>query len=110
MATVVNNIVSSTKSIFNAASKTVLVTTGVVAKGSDLLNKSIEHGPAVAAAALRVPFNAAEGYLIADGVDAKEAHARAYKYVDQDLATSIDQVGIALGSGLHALLKEEAEK
>ena len=110
MATIVNNLVSSTKSIFNAASKTLVVTTDVVAKGSALLNSSIEHGPAIVGATLRTPFNAAEGYLVADGVEAQEAHERAYRFITQDVSVTIDQAGVALGSGLHSLLTEEANK
>ena len=104
----INNLVQATKNTVNATAQTLSVSTQLVADGTGLINKSVGATPLVIKAILLTPFAAAKGYIMeAEGVDAPEAEARAYKYVQQELARTIEEVGVGSGKLLADLLKEE---
>lgn len=104
----VKSIVSNSVSIPLSVGSTAL---SVVADTANYTNKSIGATPAVIKAILTSPFAAAKGYIMeAEGVSEEVASKRAYKYVEQDLATTIGDAGEGAGKLLAELLKEEAEK
>ena len=107
-----NNIKNITKAVSNTVSAitgTVAVSTEVVADTSGLLANSIASTPAVFKSLLSAPFSAAKGYLMeADNMSAQEAEEAAFKYLKQDMATTIDQAGEGAGK-LVAMMFEDDE-
>ncbi len=73
----------------------------------DWFNEGLKEAKPIVKAVACLPFNATEGALIENGMKQEEAHACAYRYVDQKLSVTIAQVGVASGKGLAALLKED---
>ena len=108
MAKAINNIVTASKNVINAATNTINVGCQVIADSTELLNAGISDTPAVCRALLQSPCAAAKGYIMeAEGVDAKEAEARAYRYVRQELSRTITEAGEGSGKLLAALLADE---
>ena len=102
----VRTIAGKSVSVPLSATATML---SVTADGMGTLEKGVKSAPGIVKAILSLPFSARKGMLIQDGVSEKEATERAYKYVTQPLAATIEQVGVGSGKLLADLLKEEAE-
>lgn len=107
------NVKSNVKSIVSNTIDTPLslgsTALQLTADGANVVNKAASATPAVINAILKAPFNAAKGYIMeAEGVSEEVAAKRAYKYVEQDVATTIADAGEGAGKLLAELLKEEA--
>ena len=108
MSKSINNIVKASKNIINAATSTISVGAQMVADGTELLNASVVDTPKVMGALLATPFAAAKGYIMeSEGVSEEIAEARAYHYLNQQLSTTIEEVGVGSGKLLADLLKED---
>jgi hypothetical protein len=105
----VNNIKRAISNTFTAAVSIVAVSTEVLADTSGFVAGSISSTPGVIKETLRTPFNAAEGYLEAEGLGQEEAHAIAFKYLEQDAATTIAQAGRGAGSLVSAMFADLPE-
>jgi len=104
------NIKTSVSNIISAATSTVAVSTEVVADSSGLLANSIGATPAVLKALLVTPFSAAKGYLMeAEGLTEAQAQEAAFKYLEQDMAVTIEQGGVGAGKLVAMLFEEEEE-
>jgi hypothetical protein len=80
----------------------------LAADGTGLIDSGARATPAVLKALLSLPFATAKGYIMeAEGVTEQVAEARAYHYIKQDLATTIEEVGVGSGKLLADLLKED---
>ena len=102
-----NNIKKAISNTITATVSVITVTTEVVADASGLVASSISAAPKVGKAALCLPFDAATGYLVeSEGIGEKAAHNRAYKYLDQDAATTIEQASVGSGKLLAKLLSD----
>lgn len=103
----VKSIISNSVSVPLALGATALK---VTADTAEYTNKSIGATPAVIKAILQAPFAAAKGYIMeAEGVESEEAELRAYRYVKQDLSTTIEEAGEGAGKLLAELLKEDLD-
>ncbi len=102
------------KAVSNTASAitgTVSVATEVVADTSGLLANSIASTPGVFKALFASPFSAAKGYLMeADGKSAEEAEEAAFYYLNQDVATTIDQAGESAGKLVAKLFEDDDDE
>ena len=98
MSNNINNIATSVRNIIGAATGTVAVATKLLADGTALTAAAIAATPDAGKALVHVPLAAAEGVFIQNGMDKAEAHTKAYKYVNQPLATTITQVATSAGS------------
>lgn len=108
MSNSINNVVRASKNIINAATSTISVGAQMVADGTELLNASVVQTPQVLKALLSTPFAAAKGYIMeSEGVTAEVAEARAYLYIRQELAVTIEQVGVGSGKLLADLMAED---
>lgn len=104
----INNLVQATKNVVNAASTTISVGAQLVVDGTELLNASVVETPQVMKALLGTPFHAAKGYIMeSEGVSEEIAEIRAYRYVNQELSRTIQEVGVGSGKLLADLLKED---
>jgi len=104
----INNLVQASKNVVNAATSTISVGAQMVADGTQLLNNSVVETPQVMKALLSTPFAAAKGYIMeSEGVSSEEAETRAYKYLQQNLSRTIEEVGVGSGKLLADLLKED---
>ena len=80
----------------------------LTADGANLVNKTASATPAVLKAIFKSPIDAVVGYIMeAEGVTKDVAQKRAYKYLEQDVATTIADAGEGAGKLLAELLKEE---
>jgi len=106
-----NNIKNVTKSIghiLSAATSIVAVSTEVLADGTGLVSGSVTQTPAVMKALLSTPFAAAKGYLMeAEGMNEADAEAIAYKYVQQELAVTIQEAGEGAGKLMATLFDDD---
>lgn len=91
-----------------AAGTLAAVTAGVAATLAGQLPKAVTATPDIAGALLTSPFDAGEGYLIQEGVEASEAHERAYKLLDQPVHVSIRAGSVGAGKLLSEMLQDEA--
>jgi len=74
------------------------------------LNLAIKT-PSVLKAVLKTPFAAGKGYLMeAEGLTPQEAELIAYKYLNQDITDTIEQVGEGAGKLLANLFTEAADE
>ncbi|MFK5984811.1 MAG: hypothetical protein QM479_05245 [Pseudomonadota bacterium] len=109
MKTNIRNIKKSVSNIITAAVTTVSVVTELAADTTSLAAKAIAATPKIGKATLLLPFSASEGYLMeADNMSAEEAEEAAFKYVKQEVATTIDQAGESAGK-LVAMMFEDDE-
>jgi len=105
----IKNLATATKTLLNVASSTISVTAEVLVDSVELLHTGIKATPATIKATLEVPFAAGKGYIMeSEGIDAEEAEARAYKYVNQSVAQTIKDSSEGAGKLLADMLKEEA--
>mgnify|MGYP000610130852 FL=1 len=102
----INNIKKAIGNTFTAATTIIAVSTEVLADTSGFIAGSIASTPAVIKETLRTPFNATEGYLVAEGMDESEAKAIANKYLEQDASTTIAQAGRGAGSLVAAMFAD----
>jgi hypothetical protein len=101
----VKSIVSNSVTAPVALSATALK---LAADGTGLIDSGARATPAVLKAILSLPFATAKGYIMeAEGVTDEVAELRAYHYIKQDLATTIEEVGVGSGKLLAELLKED---
>ena len=109
-----NNIKNIKKAVGNtvsAATGVVTVGTEVVADSSSLISNSIGATPAVLKALLVSPFSAAKGYLMeAENLSEKQAEAVAYKYIKQDVATTIQGASEGSGKLIAQLLDDDEDR
>ena len=65
-----------------------------------LLKNAVESTPDVGVSIIQTPLAAYEGVLTQgeNGMSAADAHTKAYRYVNQPLATTITQVATSAGS------------
>jgi hypothetical protein len=103
----INNLVRASKKSVTASVNTVGLGTELLADGIELGNDIVTHAKPVLKAILSLPFSSAKGYLIQEGASEEEADARAYKYIRQDIAVTIEAVGVGSGKLLSAALKED---
>jgi hypothetical protein len=99
--------VTATKDLFGATLSIASVSVTLVAKGAKGVRNSVDQLVPTGEAILKLPFAATEGYLTQEGMDAAEAHDRAYRFVNQPLSVTIEAVGVGSGKLLADLLKEE---
>jgi len=106
-----NNIKNITKALGNtitAATGVVSVSTELVADTSGLLANSIGATPAVLKALLSTPFSAAKGYLMeAENMSEEQATKAAFKYLQQDMAVTIDKGGESVGKLIASLFEDD---
>ena len=106
----IKNIKKSVGKTVAAVTGTVAVSTEVVADTSGLVANSIASTPAVLKALLVSPFSAAKGYLMeAEGLSEKEARARAFHILEQDVAVTVEKAGEGAGKAIAMLLEEDEE-
>ena len=106
----IKNIKRSVGNTMSAATNVVSVGTEMVADSSELVSKSIGATPSVLKALLKTPFSAAKGYLMeAEDLTEQQAEAVAFKYLEQDFATTIEQGGEGVGKLLAQLLEDDKE-
>ena len=80
----------------------------VTADSVDVATSGVRATPGVIKAILRAPFEAASGYIQeAEGVTRDEAQERAFRYLKQDLAQTIDEGAEASGKLLAEFLKDD---
>jgi len=110
MSNNINNIATSIKNIIGAATGTVAVATKLCADGTALAAQGIAATPDVGKALVQAPLAAYEGVLTQgeDGMSEAAAHAKAYKYVNQPLATTITQVATSGGSLMAEMWADES--
>ena len=106
----IKNIKRSIVNIITATASTASVLTQVLADGTEVGAKSIASSPAVLKELMQVPFSATEGVLIDQGMDEDKAHKKAYKYVNQDVATSIREGSVGSGKMLNKLWASMSEE
>ena len=110
MSNNIKNIKKAVGSTVSAATGVVAVGTEVVADSSSLISNSISATPAVLKALLLSPFSAAKGYLMeAEDLTAEQAESVAFKYLEQDVATTIEQAGEGTGKILAQLLEDDED-
>lgn len=103
MKTIVSNSVSVPMSLG-------ATTLNVVADATEYTNKSVGAAPDVVRALLSIPFAAAKGYIMeAEGVSEEEATVRAYRYVEQPVSRTIEDIGTGSGKLLAELLADDEE-
>ena len=100
MSNNINNIATSVRNIIGAATGTVAVATKLLADGTALTAAAIAATPDAGKALVQAPLAAYEGVLTQgeNGMSAADAHTKAYRYVNQPLATTITQVATSAGS------------
>ena len=104
------NISKAVSNTVSAATGIVTVGTEVVADSSSLISNSIGATPAVLKALLVSPFSAAKGYLMeAENLSAEQAELVAYKYIKQDVATTITEASEGSGKLIAQLLDEDED-
>jgi len=103
----IKDTVKASKDLVAASISIVGVTAEVAAMGAGLLKDSISEVVPCAKALATSPLAATEGYLVQEGMDTAEAHAKAYRYVNQPLSVTITEVGVGSGKLLSDLLKDE---
>jgi len=104
----INNLKNATVNTFTAATTTIAVSAKLLADTTSVLNKSIAASPEVAKTVLRSPFDATTGYLMeSEGIDEASAKKRAYKYLDQDVSRTIEEMNMGAGKLFAELLKDE---
>ena len=105
----IKNIKRSVVNTVSAATAVVSVSTEVVADTSQYISEGIGATPAVLKALLVTPFSAAKGYIMeSEGVSEEVATERAFKYLEQDVAVTIEETGTSLGK-LTAQLFDDLE-
>ena len=110
MSNNIKNIKKAVGSTVSAATGVVAVGTEVVADSSSLISNSIGATPAVLKALLLSPFSAAKGYLMeAEDLTAEQAEAVAFKYLEQDVATTIQEASEGSGKLIAQLLDEDED-
>lgn len=108
MSNNLRNIKRAVGSTVSAATGVVAVGTEVVADTSSLISNSISATPSVLKALLVSPFSAAKGYLMeAEDLTAEQAEAVAFKYLAQDVATTIQEAGEGSGKLIAMLFEDE---
>lgn len=110
MSNNIKNIKKAVGSTVSAATGVVAVSTEVIADSSELISNSISATPAVLKALLMTPFSAAKGYLMeAEKLTAEQAEAVAFKYLTQDVATTVQKASEGSGKLIAQLLDEDED-
>lgn len=110
MSNNIRNIKTSVSNTVTAATSTVAVGTEVLADSTKLVADTISATPTVMKALLLSPFSAAKGYLMeAEGLSEQDAEKAAFKYLEQDVATTIKEGGEGAGKLLAELFKDLEE-
>ena len=108
MSTNIKNIKKAVSNTVSAATGVVTVGTEVVADSSSLISNSIGATPAVLKALLVSPFSAAKGYLMeAEDLTDDQAEAVAFKYLEQDIATTIEKASEGSGKLIAQLFEDD---
>ena len=106
----IKNIKKSISNTFGAVTQVVSVSTELLADTSLFISNSIGATPNVLKSMTQTPFTAARGYIMeSEGISKEDAHKRAFKYIDQDVATTIVELSEGSGKLLADLFKEEAD-
>ena len=93
-----SNIKAAASDSIGVATSTFALALTLTAGAIKLAGGIVKAAPEVAQATAELPFSASQGYIAEDeGIEMAEARGRAFKYVDQDLATTIADAG--KGSG-----------
>ena len=103
----ITNVVKATKNTISATINTVGLGAQLLADGTELINASIGQAKPTTKAILALPFSTTKGYLIQEGATEEEADAKAYQFIRQDVAVTIEAVGVGSGKLLSELLKED---
>lgn len=110
MSSNIKNIKKAVGSTVSAATGVVAVGTEVVADSSSLISNSIGATPSVLKALLLSPFSAAKGYLMeAEDLTAEQAEVAAFKYLEQDVATTIRETSEGSGKLIAQLFDEDED-
>lgn len=110
MSNNIKNIKKAVGSTVSAATGIVAVGTEVVADTSSLISNSISATPSVFKALLMTPFSAAKGYLMqAEELTAEQAEAVAFKYITQDVTTTIQKASEGSGKLIAQLFEEDED-
>jgi hypothetical protein len=102
----INNIKIALSNTLSAVTGTVAVSTKLVADGATLVSKGVAAAPEVTKEIVQLPFSTTQGYLEAEGLSEEDAKAIAYKYLEQDVATTVREAGKGGGKLLQAMLAD----
>lgn len=108
MGQVKSNLTTTFRSTFTAATEILVVASTLTADTAKFAANSVGSIPGVIKSTASIPFSTAEGYIMDDQkISREEAHAKAFKYVNQPLSNTITEASFETGKLVSQLLREE---